>query len=172
MISWSQLTLGFGHLVCWHLFRYVKILMLKMQRKISFYLSTNFYSSKLNRRAKLLSISPNVPSLLYIECCPAPSHFPLSFLFIHTLLFSSFLWRFPPPHPPPSPLPKPTLGASLVAQTVKSHPLMQTRDRSKWHTSPVFLAGESHGWRSLVGYSQWGREESDVTEHTRQIHSS
>ena len=26
------------------------------------------------------------------------------------------------------------------------------------------LAGESHGWRSLAGYSPWGRKESDVTE--------
>ena len=26
------------------------------------------------------------------------------------------------------------------------------------------LAGESHGWRSLVGCSPWGREESDTTE--------
>ena len=29
---------------------------------------------------------------------------------------------------------------------------------------PVFLPGESHGWRSLVGYSPWGRKESDTTE--------
>ena len=26
------------------------------------------------------------------------------------------------------------------------------------------LAGRSHGWRSLVGCSPWGREESDTTE--------
>ena len=26
------------------------------------------------------------------------------------------------------------------------------------------LAGKSHGWRSLVGYSPWGHYESDVTE--------
>ena len=26
------------------------------------------------------------------------------------------------------------------------------------------LAGESHGWRSLVGCSPWGRTESDMTE--------
>ena len=26
------------------------------------------------------------------------------------------------------------------------------------------LAGKSHGWKSLVGYSPWGREESDTTE--------
>ena len=30
--------------------------------------------------------------------------------------------------------------------------------------APVLLPGESHGWRSLVGYSPWGREESDKTE--------
>ena len=31
-------------------------------------------------------------------------------------------------------------------------------------TTPVFLPGESHGRRSLVGYSSWGRKESDTTE--------
>ena len=30
--------------------------------------------------------------------------------------------------------------------------------------TPVFLPGESHGQRSLVGYSSWGHEESDTTE--------
>ena len=30
--------------------------------------------------------------------------------------------------------------------------------------TPVFLPGESHGRRSLVGYSPWGRKESDTTE--------
>ena len=28
------------------------------------------------------------------------------------------------------------------------------------------LAGESHGQRSLVGYSPWGRKELDTTEAT------
>ena len=32
------------------------------------------------------------------------------------------------------------------------------------HSSTVFLAGESHGQRSLVGYSPWGRKESDTIE--------
>ena len=36
--------------------------------------------------------------------------------------------------------------------------------RRKWQPTPVFLPGESHGWRSLVGYSPRGREESDTTE--------
>ena len=30
--------------------------------------------------------------------------------------------------------------------------------------TPVVLPGESHGQRSLVGYSPWGRKESDTTE--------
>ena len=33
-----------------------------------------------------------------------------------------------------------------------------------WQPNPVFLPGESHGERSLVGYSPWGRKESDMTE--------
>ena len=32
------------------------------------------------------------------------------------------------------------------------------------HPTPVLLPGKSHGWRSLVGYSPWGHEESDTTE--------
>ena len=30
--------------------------------------------------------------------------------------------------------------------------------RRKWQPTPVFLPGESHGQRSLVGYSLWGRK--------------
>ena len=33
-----------------------------------------------------------------------------------------------------------------------------------WHPTPGLLPGKSHGWRSLVGYSPWGRYESDTTE--------
>ena len=36
--------------------------------------------------------------------------------------------------------------------------------RRKWQPTPVPLPGKSHGWRSLVGYSPWGRKESDMTE--------
>ena len=36
--------------------------------------------------------------------------------------------------------------------------------RRQWHPSPVLLPGKSHGRRSLVGCSPWGREESDTTE--------
>ena len=36
--------------------------------------------------------------------------------------------------------------------------------RRQWHPTPVLLPGKSHGWRSLVGCSPWGREEQDTTE--------
>ena len=61
-----------------------------------------------------------------------------------------------------------------VAQTVKNLPAMQEtwvqslgREdpwRRKWQPTPVFLPGESHGQRSLAGYSPRGHKESDTTE--------
>ena len=62
----------------------------------------------------------------------------------------------------------------LVAQTVKRLPAIQeTRFdpwvgkipwKRQWQPTPVLLPRKSHGWRSLVGYSPWGREQSDTTE--------
>ena len=34
----------------------------------------------------------------------------------------------------------------------------------KWQPTPVFLPGEFHGQRILLGYSTWGHRESDMTE--------
>ena len=36
--------------------------------------------------------------------------------------------------------------------------------RRKWQPIPVILPGESHGQRSLTGYSPWGCKESGMTE--------
>ena len=36
--------------------------------------------------------------------------------------------------------------------------------RRKWQSTPALLPGKFHGWRSLIGYSPWGRKESDMTE--------
>ena len=41
--------------------------------------------------------------------------------------------------------------------------------RRAWQPTPVFLPGESHGQKSLAGYSPWGRRESDRTEKTQYI---
>ena len=64
--------------------------------------------------------------------------------------------------------------ASLVAQRVKHLPTMlETRVRSLGQEDPLekemathssTLPRKSHGLRSLVGPSPWGRKESDTTE--------
>ena len=63
---------------------------------------------------------------------------------------------------------------SLVAQKVKNLPAMQETQvqsldredswRREWLPIPVFLPEESHGQKSLMGYSPWGHKESDTTE--------
>ena len=53
--------------------------------------------------------------------------------------------------------------------------MQETQETPVWYTgreaplekvTPVFLPGESHVQRSLVGYSPWSRKESDTTEAT------
>ena len=41
--------------------------------------------------------------------------------------------------------------------------IRKTPWRRKWHSIPVFLLGESHGQRSLVGYKSMGSQ-GDTTE--------
>ena len=64
--------------------------------------------------------------------------------------------------------------ASLVAQLVKNPPAKQETwvQSLGWEDpleeamqpTPVFLPGESHGQRSLVGHSPWGHKELGTTE--------
>ena len=69
------------------------------------------------------------------------------------------------------------VGASLVAQLVKNLPAMwetwvrflvgghgKIPWRRAWQPTPVFLLENSHGQKSLVGYSPWTRKELDTTE--------
>ena len=73
--------------------------------------------------------------------------------------------------------------ASPVAQMVKRLPAMRERPRfdpwvgkipwrRKWQPTPVLLPGKSHERMSIVGYSPWGRKESDMTErlHFTSLH--
>ena len=41
---------------------------------------------------------------------------------------------------------------------------MKSGTGRQWQPTPALLPGKSHGWRSLVGCSPWGREELDTTE--------
>ena len=68
---------------------------------------------------------------------------------------------------------------SVLMRWMNLEPIIQSeisqKDKDKyhilvqWHPTPVLLPGKSHGRRSLVGCSPWGREESDTTE---QLHFS
>ena len=40
----------------------------------------------------------------------------------------------------------------------------EDRLNTKWQPSSVFLPGKFHRWWSLVGYSPWGSEDSDMTK--------
>ena len=36
--------------------------------------------------------------------------------------------------------------------------------RRAWQSTQVFLSGESHGQRNVMGYTPWGYIETDITE--------
>ena len=38
--------------------------------------------------------------------------------------------------------------------------------RRQWHATPVLLPGKSHGWRSLVDRSPWGKQKEQKKEST------
>ena len=72
-----------------------------------------------------------------------------------------------------------SLAHSVVVLVWSSHqgmsnaPQPHGHGRKRWQPTPVFLPGESHGQRSLVGYSPWGCKESNTAEwltHTGSIH--
>ena len=55
------------------------------------------------------------------------------------------------------------VNISQASASMNSADLISNR-RRQWQPTPVLLPGKSHEWRSLVGCSPWGREESDTTE--------
>ena len=57
---------------------------------------------------------------------------------------------------------KPRLGLFCPAVTLVQSPAPPRNPNGR--LDPALLPGESHGRRSLVGCSPWGREESDTTE--------
>ena len=103
-----------------------------------------------------LSFSPlPLASLLFSAICKASSDNHLAFL--HFFFLSMIL----------------ITASYTVSQTSihSSSSTLFTRSngsysiwRRQWQLTPVLLPGKSHGWRSLVGYSPWGHEESDMTE--------
>ena len=43
--------------------------------------------------------------------------------------------------------------------------------KREWLPTPLFLPGESHGQKSLLGYSPWGYKEMDMTEQLTHTHN-
>ena len=81
-----------------------------------------------------------------------------------------------PPYPPGFPSPSsPVFVASAASVSVPICSRFSTSIlplilsslyswRKKWQPTPVFLPGETHGQRSLAGYSPWGCRESDMID--------
>ena len=61
-------------------------------------------------------------------------------------------------------------GPSRLAQRFPASSVLAREGAGcgKWQPTPVFLPGESQGWRSLLGCRLWGRTESDMTDVTQQ----
>ena len=114
-------------------------------------------------------------------CGPVDCNLPISS--VHGILQARILeWvampsfrGLPDPGIEPASLMSPALAwASLVIQMAKNLPAVQeTQVQSlggedpwirEWQPIPVFMPGEFHGQRSLVGYSPWGHKESDQIE--------
>ena len=56
---------------------------------------------------------------------------------------------------------------SANAREVKRHGFGKMPWRRTWQPTPIFLPGESHGKRSLVGYSPSGQIELDTMDMTK-----
>ena len=54
-------------------------------------------------------------------------------------------------------------GVAKSQKTRQSRELEGSKQRKKWQPT-VFLPGNFHGLRSLVGYHPWGHKVSDMTE--------
>ena len=71
----------------------------------------------------------------------------------------------PDPGIEPVSLTTPALADGFFATVPPEKPLLVNHQwRRQWHPTPVLLPRKSHGRRSMVGYSPWGRKESDRTE--------
>ena len=70
----------------------------------------------------------------------------------------SWLWTWAFSSSPPLPV--------LVTDSTRNVFSELVSPRRRWHPTPLFLPGKSHGPGSLVGCSPWGCEESDTTEAT------
>ena len=106
--------------------------------------------------AKLLVLTIPLGILAVFECVP-----PLASLCLHFQWPALWLALRDSPETSRTSL----SGPQRAQHFLSPRPFLRRR---QWQPTPVLLPGESHGRRSLVGCSPWGRKESDTTE---QLHS-
>jgi len=97
---------------------------------------------------KLMSIESVMPSNHLILCCSlllSPSIFPSIRVFSNE---SALCIRWPKYW---------SFSFNISPSNEHSEGSMGVHQRRQWHPTPVLLPRKSHGWRSLVGYSPWGR---------------
>ena len=70
-------------------------------------------------------------------------------------------WRIPGTGEPGG---LPSMGSHRVGHDWSDLAVASRFSEKAWDPTPVLLPGKSHGWRSLVGCSPWGRWGSDTTE--------
>ena len=102
---------------------------------------------------------------------PFSSFISLKYFFkdMHFYVFGHIMWHVELPAPGVKPVPSAVEARSLTHWTIREAPFSSSSCESIQSTLPQTfysfvssLPGESQGQRSLVGYSLWGRRESDT----------
>ena len=60
------------------------------------------------------------------------------------------------------------LGRNAMSN-ILTYARYMTNARQQWHPTPALLPGKSHGWRSLVGCSPWGRKKMDTRSNWTEL---
>ena len=96
----------------------------------------------------------------------------MAYLFLEKIIltnkiFLHFRHRYRQEH-----IQKQSITLSTKVHLVKAmvFPVVMYGWRRQWQPMPVFLPGESHGQRSLVGCSPWGRRDLGTTERLSAVY--
>ena len=138
-------------------FRMLLYLQVSTHRKKKIYIYIYFYIYMKESESKVAQSCPTLCDPM--DCNPPGSsiHWILQATIPEWVAISFFRGSSPPRDRTRSP--------ALQADALNSEPPGKPYIwRRQWHPTPVLLPGKSHGRRSLVGCSPWGRWESNMTQ--------